>query len=121
MNAHTDPLFHHYKILKFQDLVDLNQKTFMHKFIRGNLPSSFDNMFNKLVNFERSLCLRVVGLKKTSLKTFPSYILPKAWKNLELELKRKLSLKSFKMKIQESMLMNYDTTCSVQNCFSCKK
>ena len=95
MNAHTDPLFHYYKILKFQDLVDSNQKAFMYKYVNSKLPSSFDNMFNKLINFDRSLCFRVVGLRKSSLKTFPSYILLNVWNNLDLELKKNFFSKDF--------------------------
>ena len=44
-----------YKILKINDLVDFNQALFMYKYTNKLLPSSFENIFKKLWNFERSL------------------------------------------------------------------
>ena len=53
--SHSDPLFLKYKILKINDLVDFNQPIFMYKYTHKLLPASFENMFLKLGNFERSL------------------------------------------------------------------
>ena len=53
--SHNDPLFPKYKILKINDLVDFNQAIFMYKYTHKLLPASFENIFKKLGNFERSL------------------------------------------------------------------
>ena len=49
----SDPIFFKYKILKLNDLTDFNQATFMYKYTENLLPSSFNNTFKKLENFER--------------------------------------------------------------------
>ena len=43
--SHTDPLFFKYKILKSNDLTEFNQATFMYKYTKNLLPSSFNNTF----------------------------------------------------------------------------
>ena len=40
---YTDPLFFKYKILKLNDLTEFNQATFMYKYTKNLLPSSFNN------------------------------------------------------------------------------
>ena len=64
-NSHTGNYFKKLNILKFNDLVNLNQANFMYRYVYNKLPSSFDNFFDKLNNFNRSL----------------SFILPKINKN----------------------------------------
>ena len=44
-----------YRILKVNDLVGFNQAIFMFKYTHKLLPASFENIFKKLENFERSL------------------------------------------------------------------
>ena len=51
--SHTDPLFFKYKILKLNDLTIFNQTTFMYKYTKNLLSSSFNNTFKKHGNFER--------------------------------------------------------------------
>ena len=50
-NAHTGAAFLNSGILKFTDLVNLNQGCFMYKYGNGLLPYSFDNFFSKLTIF----------------------------------------------------------------------
>ena len=47
-NAHTDPIFLNLQVLKFNDLLDLNEVCFVHSFIYNKLPSSFDNFFYQI-------------------------------------------------------------------------
>ena len=121
ITAHSDPLFTKYKILKFNDLVEMNQAIFMYKYVYSKLPPSFKNHFRKLANFDRSLSFRVDITKRSNLKTFPTYSLPKVWNNLSLELKRSRSLHTFKLALKKSFLGKYATKCSALNCISCKR
>jgi len=43
--SHTDPLFFKNKILQLNDLIEFNQATFMYKYMKNLLPSSFNNTF----------------------------------------------------------------------------
>ena len=119
-NAHTDPLFHRYNIMKFHDLIQLNQATFMYKYVNGKLPPSFENIFPKLINFDRSFCFRIDGLKRSYLKTFSTHTLPKLWNNLPFELKRNESLKNFKKKLTASYFDKYSLRCLIHKCMICK-
>ena len=46
--AHTEPLFKKFGILKFNDMIHLQNCLFVHDFFKGNLPSTFINTFIKL-------------------------------------------------------------------------
>ena len=70
--SNSDPLFLKYKILKINDLVDFNQAIFMYKYTHKLLPASFENMFKKVGNFERSLNYQLDILKMCSLQYLPS-------------------------------------------------
>jgi len=120
-NSHTGQIFSKFNILKFPDLVNLNQACFMHKYVNNKLPSSFQNFFVKLNNFDRSLSFQLGILKQTNLKCFSSYSIPKLWNELPLSLKRKTSLKSFKKYYSSTLLESYSTPCTVTNCYSCRK
>ena len=60
----------------------------MHKYVNNMLPSSFNDKFVKLASFERSLSFQMEVVKKSFLKTLPTYSLPKNWNSLPLELKQ---------------------------------
>ena len=118
-NAHTDPIFHKLQVLKFNDLLDLNEIRFVHKFIYMKLPSSFDNFFSKLPNFDRNLSLCTVQLKNIHLKTFPSFSMPLRWNSLPLNIKRISSASKFKKSYTDALIMCYSVACTKINCYSC--
>ena len=119
-NSHTGATFKKLNILKFHDLFKLNQAMFMHKYIAGKLPLSFDNLFTKLNSFERSMSFQIVSVKKSNLKLFPSFSLPKSWNDLPLNLKRLNTASSLKRKYTQILIEDYDTPCSTNNCFVCR-
>jgi len=82
--SHTDPLLLKYKILKLNDLTEFNQATFMYKYMKYLLPSSFNNTFKKLGNFERSHNYQIDILNTGSSKYLPSYALLKMGINCRL-------------------------------------
>merc|ERR1712015_240941 len=71
-NFHTGATFKKLNILKFHGLFKLNQAMFMHKYIAGKLPLSFDNLFTKLNSFQRSMSFQISQLKNPIL-TFPVF------------------------------------------------
>ena len=118
--SHSDPLFLKYKILKINDLVDFNQAIFMYKYTNKLLPTSFENIFKQLGNFERSLNYQIDILKMSSLQCLPSSSLLKIWNNLPLDLKRSNSLSIFRNRLLNSFFENYITMCYKPICYSCK-
>ena len=119
-NSHTGAMFKKFNILKFHDLVKLNQAMFMHKYIAGTLPLSFDNLFTKLNSFERSMSFQIVSVKKSHLKLLPSFSLLKCWNDLPLNLKRLTTGSSFKRKYTQILIEDYDTPCPNKKCFVCR-
>jgi len=67
----------------------------MYKYTKNLLPSSFNNTFKKLGNFERSLNYQIDILNTGSLEYLPSYALLKRWNKLPLDFKRSASLGIF--------------------------
>ena len=120
-NSHTGNSFKKLNILKFSDLFTLNQASFMYRYVHNKLPPSFNNLFPKLSNFDRSLAFEVPKLSKASLKNFPSFAMVKVWNDLPLDIKRKKSLKTFKIYLSRSLTEFYDTVCNKVNCYSCRK
>ena len=45
----------YFNILKFHDLVAHNELSFMHKYVKNRLPSSFKDKFVKLASYEQFL------------------------------------------------------------------
>jgi len=70
------------------------------------LPASFENIFKKLGNFERSLNYQLDILKMCSLQYLPSSSLLKMWNDLPLDLKRSNSLSIFKNRLLNSLFEN---------------
>ena len=118
-NAHTDPIFLKLRVLKFNDLLNLNQSYFVHSFVYNKLPPSFNNFFSKLPSFDRNLSLCTTLLKNSQLKLLPSYTLPLLWNSLPLSTKRISSASKFKRTYAEKLFSYYSSTCSKTNCYSC--
>ena len=97
-------MFKKLNILKFHDLFRLSQAMFMHNYIAGKLPLSFDNLFTKLNSFERSMSFQIVSVKKSHLKLFPSFSLLKGWNDLPLNLKRLTNASSFTRKYTQILI-----------------
>ena len=119
--AHTDKIFGNLEILKFDDLVRYNSKTFMFKHANGLLPPSFDNMFERLQNARNENYKSNIAKFKL-LETLPSVYLPKLWNSQSLEIKRVKSLSVYQNKIKKINFSEYNAfICRIQDCFACKK
>ena len=103
-NAHTEPLFKKLEILRFEDLYVFNQLQFVHSYLYGKLPPSFDGtwVINRLHNPVTA------GLRNADLLFVPKHRLefsarlpfhsfPKLWNNFsEKKLKNTSSVNTFK-------------------------
>ena len=78
----------------------------MYKYTHKLLPASFENIFKKLGNFERSLNSQLDIIKMCSLQYLPTSSRLKMWNNLPLE-----SLSIFKNRLLNSLFENYNTMC----------
>ena len=98
----------------------------MHKFLNEKQPDSFDNFFKKSANFNgdtnrRAFCYYLDKLKYKSLSKFPSASLPRAWNNLDQNIKILESYSKFKKIVYENLVDNYSShiTCRSPSCPDC--
>ena len=92
----------------------------MYKYTHKPHPASFEYIFKKLGNFERSLNYQLDILRMCSLQYLPSSSLLKMWNNLPLDLKKGNSLSIFKNRLLNSLFENYMTMFYKPHCYSCK-
>ena len=122
-NAHSDPLFKKHKILKLNDLIQLNQSTFVRQYKNGKLPSSFTNFFQNIPFEEQKSRDDDYNLKKQTniaLLHFPSCRIVRGWNQNNLLLKSEADLTAFKEDFIQKKLNSYDEECSKPNCSACR-
>lgn len=111
---HTDPLFAELKVLKFNDLYNLNLGKFMFKYKSGQLPSKFNDLFISCSSVHthgtRSASrgdfytiYNRTSLSKNSLISRCVFF----WNNLNLNIKQSLTLKSFSKNLKYYLLSMY--------------
>ena len=93
----TEPLFHDFKILNFDNYKDLNTAKFMWKLSKNKLPISISKLFNKQ-NSRNSLNLHLPTINTKHKKRFVSYSGIKTLELTTYRTKRNLSLLSFQKK-----------------------
>ena len=91
-NAHTDPLFKMYNILKLSDLVSVNQTVHVRHFKNNQLLSSFQEFFQKIPAAEQKSRDEYYNLKSkypsnNNLMYYPSVQLLRNWNCNSLALK----------------------------------
>ena len=107
--AHTTKLFHRLNVLKLKDLFELNCSIFMYKQFYGlHGTGTFENIFPKLLS-NRSKQFSVKLLKR-SLKKLPTYYLVQIWNDIEIDIKNKQSVTSFKNILINLFLDQYNLT-----------
>ena len=103
-NSHTEPLFKKHEIMQFEDLYTYNKLQFMHSYLYGKLPGSFDGIWqlNRFKN-PATANLRIkndlfIPRHRIDFTTrLPLHCLPKLWNEFESEtLKNNPSTKSFR-------------------------
>ena len=91
-NAHTEPLFKAQKILPLDQLIEFAKLQFMHSYVNGFLPSTFNDTW--LTNQERQLNTNMPGLRSgnelyvpfartSQCQRLPLWSFAKTWNCLE--------------------------------------
>ena len=124
-NSHCDPIFKKLEILKFEDLVDFFQLSFMHAFDHDKLPKSFQDTwqtkFNNfsLNNFElrNALDLNIITPKLSFTANLPLVKFPTIWNKLEIELRQTWPPSLFKKNLKKCFLDKLPVSVTCQNPF----
>ena len=112
-----------HKILKLNDLIQLNQSTFVRQYKNGKLPLSFTNFFQNIPFEEQKSRDDDYNLKKQTniaLLHFPSCRIVRGWNQNNLLLKSEADLTAFKEDFIQKKLNSYDEECSKPNCTACR-
>ena len=118
--AHSDPIFASLKILKLNDLIELNICGFMHKHMNNNLPNSLRNLFTPLTTNNRNKSYRVEKPRISILSNLPTVTFPKVWNSLPLNLKYSNSLSILKNEMKANYYEKYrEFKCSKISCYAC--
>ena len=90
-NAHTDPLFKHYRILKLTQIKQKQLNEFMHRYIFNTLPTNFSNLFTfssdlHSYNIRNPSLVRTIFARTNSRRFSIRVAGPAAWNALPKDL-----------------------------------
>ena len=75
-------------MLQISDIHKHNASTFMYKYIKEKLPSSFNGMFNNpFVEPNRTQSFKLELIKNKYLKPFPKIFLTRIWNSVSMTIK----------------------------------
>ena len=123
-NAHTDPLFKSCKLLKFEDLVQLDQVIFMRQYSNNFLPESFNNFF-KYIPLEDQKCrdddynFSQKQFTNKDLFYYPAVQLTQSWNRANITLKSEGEIATVKTNFISTKMLQYSEECSKVSCFAC--
>ena len=127
-NAHTDPLFKSLGILKFSDIVQLQEYKFIHKLNNQNLP-----LFFLSYNFVRHIDIHQHATRRNEQLIIPrmklqisqcsvKFRLPQLINNLPDDIKIRMhthSVKGLSFYYKKRCLDGYVVECCIPNCYIC--
>ena len=126
-NSHSEPLFKALNLLKVEDIFRCQVLKFYYKFMNKSLPLYFETMFtpNSTVHqYEtrqrRSIHLPVARTSQAGLCI--RHFIPKLLKEIPLCIQDKVtshSFHGFSQYTKNYFIQNYETDCSIQNCYIC--
>ena len=128
--GHLEPLFKKLKVLKVNDILQLQELKFYYKFVRVKLPVYLQNLpfypnrsyhdFNTRTFDD----IHINRIKHEFAKRCIRYDIPLIVNNTSILIKNKIvthSLHGFSCYVKKHLLQNYQNLCSVPNCYICQQ
>jgi hypothetical protein len=112
-NDHSAPLFKKFDILPLNCLIKLEKLKFMHKYVNGLLPSSFNTTWNLNQQLNENRNLRnandftIPAHQYETLKKLPLFSFPQNWNDLGNE-KLIKNFTTFKICLKGNLLSSID-------------
>ena len=111
-NTHAEPIFKKFGCLNLYDLIFFNRSLFVHKFIRGRLPQSFNSILTLKSEvegdrFRDEYAKIVIPPLKKGIK-IPHFEAAKSWNCLPRDIKLIESEKDFKTRLKCYILDKYE-------------
>jgi hypothetical protein len=125
--AHTDPLFKTCKILKLQDIYELQSILFMQSYETNTLPASFNNMFkhnsdiHPHIQTRQSSNIYTSTPKNNFIANLPNFLIPKLWNKWTSRLHLTKSKCCIKTQMKQLLLAEYldNVECTNTYCKQC--
>jgi hypothetical protein len=125
-NAHAEPLFKSCNLLKFDDIIKLDQILFMKQYSDNFLPPSFQNFF-KCIPLEDQKCrddaynFTQKLFKLKYLFHFPAVQLIHSWNRADMTIKSEGAITTVKSSFISNKLSQYEEECYKTKCFVCNR
>jgi hypothetical protein len=127
-NCHTEPLFQKTRLLKVENIFQLNCCKIYHKLIKGHLPQYFlsqlqTNCIIHSHNTRQHDHIHTKNITKVLLKQSINFKISTAWNLLPEEIREQTFLTTycFNKKIKNYFLANYSSICDDKNCYVCER
>ena len=127
-NAHTEPIFKEFGILKFEDLIKFESAKFYFKYCNSELPSYFSS-FNLIpqgaihhYNTRYNSNLRTIRTRTVFARNCLRHFLPDLINNLPINIIEKVNTHSFtgfSFYVKNVFISSYQTECTLMNCYVC--
>jgi len=127
-NAHTEPIFKKFKILKVSDLCTLQELKFCFKLENSMLPEYFQtNLFIRNTNIHQhntrsANAYHIPRIKFVFARNKIQFIIATAYNNAPILIRNKFythSFPGFTKYVKNHVIENYSENCSVRNCYIC--
>ena len=121
-NAHTDPLFKRFNLLKISDLCVLHDLKFCYKYKRGIVPEYFSSITDTTSHEHLTRShgnFRLPAVSHDFAKHSIKYRLPSLLNNMDNNFKSKIHTHSFwgfKQYIKKTLINQYNILCQIDNC-----
>lgn len=128
-NAHTEPIFKKLDLLKFADLLKVNELKFYFKHKQNLLPTSLINIPlnpNSTIHDHETRTRNSIHMPKIKhefAKRTIRYSIPQTVNNMPDIVMNKInthSLKGFVNYVKHHLIENYNPLCSISNCYICQ-
>jgi hypothetical protein len=129
-NAHTDPIFKAFKLLKIYDILKLQEIKFIFKLENKILPMYFmSSMFirhTQIHNYatRHSANLVVPPSRHAFVKHSIRFRIPSIFNSLSASIKEKLnthSYQGFSRYVKNHIIDTYEVDCRILNCYVCQR
>ena len=129
-NAHTQPLFRKLCLLSINDILKMQDLKFLYKLENENLPAYFiSDMFIRQSHFHNYSTrnindFRVPRSQHIFALNSPRFRLPQVFNQCPQNVKDKIfthSYSGYTRYIKHCMIENYETVCSIRDCYICNR
>ena len=109
--AHTKELFKDLNILPVPEMIEYNVLKFMHKFVHGNLPSTFDNTWDTNVHVSQRQTrqasdIHLIAFQLEYFRKMPLFSYPNIWNNIPNNLKLIVEEDQFNVEVRKHLFAN---------------